>query len=67
MFLRWDMSCSLLLCKVLTLWELSGPNLKVHVTEGDHGGLQKVIDKELWDAPVEFMPPQRDVPTPGNE
>ncbi|CAL5221947.1 g4224 [Coccomyxa viridis] len=30
-----------------------------------HG--QKVIDKDLWDAPVEFMPPDRSVPTPGNE
>ena len=29
--------------------------------------MQKVIDKELWDAPIEFMPPDREVPTPGNE
>ena len=36
-------------------------------TEEARGGMQKVIDKDLWDAPVEFMPPDRSVPTPGNE
>ena len=40
--------------------ECQGPECAQH-------GMQKIIDKDNWDAPIEFMPPERDVPTPANE